>query len=115
MIDRLEELLGKSPPAGPMLSMGAVPEEYFLINGSAREPEPVSPALVGKLKSLGIFYVYAGKLEFNAMASRILQDMREGGAALEEEGFRARVEEGKRLYHNEHLEFWPEPEMDLPE
>jgi hypothetical protein len=98
-----------------MLSMGDAPEEYFLINGPAPEPEPVSPRLVERLKSLGIFYIYAGTLEFNAMASRILRDMRDGGARLEEDGFRYRVEESKRLYQSEHLDLWPEPELDLPE
>lgn len=114
-IKSLEELMDRSPEKGPMLSMGTEPEEYYLINGSGPEPERVSADLVERLKALGIFYVYAGTLEFNAMASRILQDMRDGGAVLEEDGFSARVEESKRLYHGEHPDLWPEPELDLPE
>ena len=115
MIKTLEELMDRSPEKGPMLSMGTEPEEYYLINGSGPESESVSADLVDRLKALGIFYVYAGTLEFNAMASRLLQDIREGGAVLEEEGFRRRVEESKRLYHGEHPDLWPEAEMDLPE
>ncbi len=42
------------------------------------------------------------------MARRFLQDMREGGARLEEKGFRFRVEESKRLYQIEHLSDWNE-------
>ena len=115
MIKSLEELMDRSPERGPMLSMGTEPDEYYLMIGSGPESERVSPDLVERLKALGIFYIYAGTLEFNAMASRILQDMREGGAVLDENGFRARVEESKRLYHGEHPDYWPEPEMDLPE
>lgn len=111
MIENLEELMDRSPETGPMLTMGTGPEEYYLINGNGLESERVSAVLVERLKALGIFYVYAGTLEFNAMASRILQDMREGGAALDENGFRFRVEESKRLYQIEHLSDWSELQM----
>jgi hypothetical protein len=97
-----------------MLSMGAEPEEYYLMNGDGLESERVSADLVDRLRLIGIFYIYAGTLEFNAMASRILQDMREGGAVIDEAGFHERVEESKRLYHGEHPDFWPEAEMDFP-
>jgi hypothetical protein len=111
MIENLEELMDRSSEAGPMLSMGTEPEEYYLINGDGSESERVSAALVDRLKALGIFYVYAGTLEFNSMARRLLQDMREGGARLEENGFRFRVEESKRIYQIEHLSDWNELQM----
>jgi len=114
MINSLEELMDRSPEMGPVLSMGTEPEEYYLMNGDGVESERVSADLVERLRSIGIFYIYAGTLEFNAIASRILQDMRDGGAAIDEEGFHARVEESKRLYHGEHPDFWPEAEMDFP-
>lgn len=115
MIETLEELMESSPEAGPMLSAGTGPEEYYLVNGPADDPERVSAGLVERLKRLGIFYIYAGTLEFNSMASRVLRDMREGGVPMDEAGFHARVEESKRLYQNEHGWDWPEPELELPE
>ncbi len=108
MIDTLEDLILRAPEPGPMLSPGAVPDEYYLINIPDAGPERVSAALVQRLRELGIFYIYAGNLEFNSMARRLLQDMREGGARLEEKGFRFRVEESKRLYQIEHLSDWNE-------
>lgn len=115
MIETLEELMEHSPASGPRLALGAGQREYFLVGADASEPREVSAELVDRLKRLGILYMYAGMLAFNAMALRLLCDMREGGAPLDEEGFRFRVEESKRLYRYDHLEDWPEPELDLPE
>lgn len=111
MIETLEDLMNRAPEAGPMLSIGAGAEEYYLVNGEGAGPERVSAGLVERLRRLGIFYIYAGNLEFNSMAMRLLQDMREGGARLEEKGFRFRVEESKRLYQMEHLSDWNELQM----
>ena len=114
MIETLEDLINRAPEAGPMLSAGPGPDEYYLINVSDTGPERVSPGLIQRLRGLGIFYVYAGNLEFNSMARRLLQDMREGGARLEENGFRFRVEESKRLYQIEHLSDWNELQIGFP-
>jgi hypothetical protein len=114
MIDTLEDLINRAPEAGPMLSVGARPDEFYLLNGAGPSPERVSAGLVERLRRLGIFYFYAGNLEFNSMAMRLLRDMREGGARLEENGFRFRVEESKRLYQLEHLSDWNELQMGFP-
>jgi hypothetical protein len=119
MIETLEDLINRAPETGPKLSIGAGPDEFYLIgpdefyllNGLQSGSERVSPDLVQRLRELGIFYLYAGNLEFNSMAMRLLQDMREGGAPLEEKGFRFRVEESKRLYQIEHLSDWNELQM----
>jgi hypothetical protein len=114
MIASLEDLLACSPASGPRFSLGMGPDEYYLVNGNDSEPETVASGLVVRLKRYGILYVYAGALEFNSMALRVLRDMREGGVPLEEEAFRFRVEESKRLYRREHLEELPETELEIP-
>lgn len=115
MITSLYELVDHCRETGPTLAPGTGPDEYYLTNAWTSEPEPVSADLIGRLRELGVLHPYGGIIGFNATALRLLRDMREGGAPLEEAGFRARMEEAMRFCPGCRSEEWPEPEFHRPE
>jgi hypothetical protein len=72
---------------------------YLLGDSSGSSKQSIDSGLTKRLERLGVLYVYAGGLEINPMAMRVLEEMRNDGKLVSEEGFRAEIEKSKDLYH----------------
>src|SRR6187549_3801827 len=74
---------------------------YLLGDASGSPKQSIDSGLTKRLERLGILYVYAGVLEINPMAMRVLEEIRNDGKLVSEEVFRSEIDKSKTLYNQE--------------